>query len=152
MKRRYPIVLASLLGTAAALSAFAQGANQAQTSKQATPAFVPVTDQVLANPDPGDWLMVSRTFNEQRFSPLNQINKTNVGQLRMAWSRGLPAGIAGIDADRLSRRDVSLRARRHHPGGRRHQRRSDLGIRAQISRRRARQRRAREEHRHLSRT
>ena len=93
MKRRFPIVLAGLLGTAAALSAFAQNANQAQTAKQAMPAFVPVTEQVLANPDPADWLMVSRTFNQQRFSPLNQINKSNVSQLRMAWSRGLPTGV-----------------------------------------------------------
>ncbi len=54
--------------------------------------YVPVTDATLANPDPGDWLMMNRTFDEQRFSPLNQINKSNVGQLRMAWSRGLPNG------------------------------------------------------------
>src|SRR5258708_5684863 len=54
--------------------------------------FRPVTDQVLANPDPGDWLMLNRTFDQQRYSPLDQINKSNVGQLRMAWSRGLPAG------------------------------------------------------------
>ena len=32
------------------------------------------------------------TFDQHRFSPLNQINKGNVGQLRMAWTRGLPAG------------------------------------------------------------
>jgi alcohol dehydrogenase (cytochrome c) len=55
-------------------------------------AFVPVTQSILANPDPADWLMINRTFDEQRFSPLDQINKTNVGQLRMAWSRGLPNG------------------------------------------------------------
>ena len=36
--------------------------------------------------------MLNRTFDQQRFSPLDQINKGNVGQLRMAWSRGLPAG------------------------------------------------------------
>lgn len=54
--------------------------------------FKPVTEATLANPDPADWLMISRTFDEQRFSPLNQINKVNVGQLRMVWSRGLPAG------------------------------------------------------------
>ncbi|MEA2936610.1 MAG: hypothetical protein QOC56_114 [Alphaproteobacteria bacterium] len=54
--------------------------------------FKPVTDAVLANPDPADWLMLSRTFDQQRFSPLNQINKSNVGQLRMAWARGLPVG------------------------------------------------------------
>src|SRR6266481_5864745 len=54
--------------------------------------FRPVTDATLASPDPADWLMLSRTFDEQRFSPLTQINKSNVGQLRMAWSRGLPNG------------------------------------------------------------
>src|SRR5213076_2850095 len=52
--------------------------------------FQPVTEQVLANPDPADWLMLNRTFDQQRYSPLDQVNKTNVGQLRMAWSRGLP--------------------------------------------------------------
>src|SRR5213593_2805698 len=54
--------------------------------------FQPVTDAILANPDPADWLMLNRTFDQQRYSPLNQINKGNVGQLRMAWSRGLPNG------------------------------------------------------------
>jgi alcohol dehydrogenase (cytochrome c) len=54
--------------------------------------FKPVTESVLTNPDPADWLMINRTFNQHRFSPLNQINKNNVGQLRMAWTRGLPAG------------------------------------------------------------
>jgi glucose dehydrogenase len=54
--------------------------------------FVPVTDATLANPDPADWLMIDRTYDEQRFSPLNQINTGNVGQLRVAWARGLPAG------------------------------------------------------------
>src|SRR5438309_763898 len=54
--------------------------------------FRPVTDAVLADPDPADWLMISRTFDQQRYSPLDQIDKGNVGQLRMAWSRGLPNG------------------------------------------------------------
>src|SRR5262245_37555614 len=93
MKRRYLIAVAGLLGTAAAFSAVAQNGNQGQAAKQAPPAFVPVTQQMLENPDPSDWLMVSRTLNEQRFSPLNQINKSNVSQLRLAWSRGLPAGV-----------------------------------------------------------
>src|SRR3989449_7618404 len=54
--------------------------------------FRPVTDAILANPDPADWLMISRTFDQQRYSPLDQIDKGNVGQLRMAWSRRLPNG------------------------------------------------------------
>jgi alcohol dehydrogenase (cytochrome c) len=78
---------------AAALAGLVETAVDAQTADGAGRAFVPVTDATLANPDPADWLHLSRTFNQQRFSPLNQINKGNVAQLRMAWSRGLPAGV-----------------------------------------------------------
>src|SRR5262245_57277430 len=54
--------------------------------------FVPVTDQMLLNPSPEDWLMFSRTYDAQRFSPLNQVNKQNVNQLSLAWSRGFGTG------------------------------------------------------------
>ena len=54
--------------------------------------FKPVTSTELANPSPNDWLSFSRTYDDQRFSPLNQINRQNVSQLRMAWTRGMPAG------------------------------------------------------------
>ncbi len=54
--------------------------------------FKPVTEQELENPDPADWLMFSRTYDAQRYSPLNQINKENVGDLALAWSRGLTTG------------------------------------------------------------
>jgi alcohol dehydrogenase (cytochrome c) len=84
MKRRSARVVAALLSAAAVLGAFAPRAS-AQT-------FVPVTQQMLEKPDPADWLMMSRTYDAQHFSPLDQINKSNVGQLRMAWSRGLPNG------------------------------------------------------------
>ena len=80
------LVAVTMLGAIAVASPWAQ-AVLAQTA-----AFVPVTQAMLANPDPADWLHISRTYNQHRFSPLNQINKGNVAQLRMAWSRGLPAG------------------------------------------------------------
>ena len=54
--------------------------------------FVPVTQQMLENPSPNDWLMFSRTYDNQRYSPLDQIKTSNVGQLRMVWSRGIGAG------------------------------------------------------------
>src|SRR5438552_14632040 len=54
--------------------------------------FVPVTDQMLLNPSPDDWLIFSRTYDAQRFSPLNQVNKQTVGQLALAWSRGMGQG------------------------------------------------------------
>ena len=55
--------------------------------------FEPVTREMLLNPDPGDWLMLSRTYDMQRFSPLDQINRQNVGRLRMSWARGMSPGI-----------------------------------------------------------
>jgi alcohol dehydrogenase (cytochrome c) len=47
---------------------------------------------MLENPSPDDWLMFSRTYDAQRFSPLKQITKQNVGQLKLAWERGMGAG------------------------------------------------------------
>ncbi|EHH67733.1 PQQ-dependent dehydrogenase, methanol/ethanol family [Gluconobacter morbifer] len=34
---------------------------------------------------PGDWMSYGRSYSEQRFSPLNQINRSNVGHLKLAW-------------------------------------------------------------------
>ena len=39
-----------------------------------------------------DWLMFSRTYDSQRFSPLNQITTKNVAQLREVFKKELPAG------------------------------------------------------------
>lgn len=54
--------------------------------------FVPVTDELLKNPDPADWLMYSRTYDAQRFSPLDQIDRSNVSALAKAWTTELPDG------------------------------------------------------------
>ena len=54
--------------------------------------FVPISDAVLQNPDPEDWLMWRRTFNSWGYSPLDQIDRANVSDLRMVWSRGLTEG------------------------------------------------------------
>ena len=55
--------------------------------------FTPVTEAMLLDPDPADWLWFSRTADAQRFSPLDQINRSNVAQLGLAWSRTLPEGL-----------------------------------------------------------
>jgi alcohol dehydrogenase (cytochrome c) len=47
--------------------------------------YVPVTDQMLLNPSPNDWLMVRGNYKGWSHSQLNQINKQNVGQLQLAW-------------------------------------------------------------------
>ena len=64
----------------------------ATLSAQVVKNFVPVTQDMLLHPSPDDWLMYSRTYDAQRFSPLKQVNRSNVGQLRMAWTRGLGPG------------------------------------------------------------
>src|SRR5438552_14626894 len=48
--------------------------------------FVPVTTDMLVNPSPNDWLMFSRTYDGQRFSPLKQLSRQNVSQLKLAWT------------------------------------------------------------------
>ena len=48
--------------------------------------FRPVTDAMLRNPAPGDWLNWRRTDNAWGYSPLDQINRQNVSQLQLAWS------------------------------------------------------------------
>ncbi|MCY3929020.1 MAG: hypothetical protein OXG81_12170, partial [Acidobacteria bacterium] len=54
--------------------------------------FVPVTDEMLENPAPEDWLMWRRTANGWGYSPLDQITPENVGDLRMVWTRSLNDG------------------------------------------------------------
>ena len=54
--------------------------------------FIPVTDAMLQEPAPGDWLMWRRTLDSWGFSPLEQIDRSNVGELQLVWSRGLTAG------------------------------------------------------------
>ncbi|HEV8416805.1 MAG TPA: PQQ-dependent dehydrogenase, methanol/ethanol family [Bryobacteraceae bacterium] len=42
-----------------------------------------------ADQDTGNWVMYGRTYDDHRFSPLNQINEQTVGKLGLAWSREL---------------------------------------------------------------
>ncbi|MBF8270758.1 MAG: methanol dehydrogenase large subunit protein [Gammaproteobacteria bacterium] len=53
--------------------------------------FVPVTDAMLQNPDPADWLSWRRTLDSWGYSPLQQITRDNIGELEMVWSRDLVA-------------------------------------------------------------
>ena len=64
-----------------------------QASAQSSSRFVPVTDEVLQDPDPADWLMWRRTLDGWGYSPLEQIGRDNVGDLRMVWSRALEPGL-----------------------------------------------------------
>ncbi len=58
---------------------------------------------VAANSEPQNWFTTGRTFSEERFSPLDQINVGNVQQLGFAWQydlqteRGLEATPVVVD-------------------------------------------------------
>ena len=47
--------------------------------------FTPLTAEMLRNPDPADWPMHRRNFHGHSYSPLDQINTGNVGNLRLEW-------------------------------------------------------------------
>ena len=59
---------------------------------QESNSFRPVTDAMLQDPAPKDWLMWRRTLDSWGYSPLDQVNRDNVKDLRMVWSRGLTTG------------------------------------------------------------
>jgi alcohol dehydrogenase (cytochrome c) len=75
-------VCAGLLGALACTATSAQPRN-----------LRPVTDAMLANPDPADWLSWRRTRDHWGYSPLEQVNKRNVAQLRLVWTRPLAQGV-----------------------------------------------------------
>ena len=59
------------------------------SAQQASPILV--NDAAMSNESNGEnWLAFGRTYSEQRFSPLTQINQSNVSALRLDWYIDLP--------------------------------------------------------------
>ncbi len=81
---RYAVMLAA--------AAFLPAGQPAAVHAQADDGIVPVTDAMLQEPDPADWLMWRRTLDSWGYSPLDEIDRGNVGELRMVWSRALAPG------------------------------------------------------------
>lgn len=65
--------------------------------------LVKVTEEInaerllSADATPEDWLSYGKNYNEDRFSPLDQINKSNIDSLGLAWSINLGT-TRGIEA------------------------------------------------------
>ena len=83
--------------TAAAANAAFQtnsgaGAITGLTVKGEVKDFKPVTDALLTNPPPGDWLMIRRNYQAWNNSPLKQITTANVKSLRLVWSWAMIEG------------------------------------------------------------
>jgi len=94
MKRRLKIMLAVLLVCCSV------GLQSLEAQKKTQPSGAKgIDDTALRNADArkGDWITHGRTYSEARFSPLTQINASNVKSLGLAWafdtdtSRGLEA-------------------------------------------------------------
>ena len=87
MKRLHLLALFVFVLLAGLVTALlAQQAPQPQQT-QAQKPFVPVQDELLWKPNPADWLSWRRTLDGQGFSPLSEINRNNVKQLRLMWTR-----------------------------------------------------------------
>ena len=54
--------------------------------------LTPVTDSMLVDPDPDDWLMLRGNYEAWSYSELADINRGNVGGLRMEWAWALTEG------------------------------------------------------------
>jgi alcohol dehydrogenase (cytochrome c) len=62
------------------------------TVKGVLKTYAPVTDAMLANPAPGDWLMIRRNYAAWSNSPLKQVTAANVRRLRLVWSWAMVEG------------------------------------------------------------
>ena len=54
--------------------------------------FVTVSDQMLRAPKPEDWLIHRGNYQAWGYSPLDHINKNNVKNLQLVWSRAMEPG------------------------------------------------------------
>jgi alcohol dehydrogenase (cytochrome c) len=71
-------------GAAAAASGAAAGPT-GLTVSGVVKSYIPVTDEMLRHPDPGDWLMIRRNYQAWSYSPLTQVTAANVKNLTLAW-------------------------------------------------------------------
>ena len=54
-------------------------------AEQPAVAAVDTERLIAADAEPGSWMAHGRTYAEQRFSPLKEIDTGNVGELGLAW-------------------------------------------------------------------
>jgi quinohemoprotein ethanol dehydrogenase len=74
-----------LAGTALVSGPMPARADAALEARIAKATDVDATRITNADKEPGNWLSHGRTYGEQRYSPLDQINASNVDKLGLAW-------------------------------------------------------------------
>jgi quinohemoprotein ethanol dehydrogenase len=81
----------SLLPAAAVLCSCGPSGNSSADATKSAPAAARVPGAVnaarlaAADSEPGQWMSTGRTYGEQRFSPLKEIDASNVSELGLAW-------------------------------------------------------------------
>jgi alcohol dehydrogenase (cytochrome c) len=98
---RFKIVLVNVaLTSVLGLPAHAQGPAPAPAAPLPPPTrtvrpvtnFVPVTDQIIQAPKPENWLIYRGNYQGWGYSALDRINKGNVRNLQLVWSRAIEPG------------------------------------------------------------
>jgi alcohol dehydrogenase (cytochrome c) len=90
---RQPLTATTATAIGSGLSAQAGGGRGAPAQPEPTGVivagsvkdFVPLTEQTLRSPPPGDWPMLRRDYSASSFSPLRQITAANARRLQLAW-------------------------------------------------------------------
>ena len=89
------------IGDAADISEARRAAQAGERLRRRSSRFVnqevsheltPVTDAMLADPPPGDWLSWRRTRDSHGYSPLEHVTRDNVADLKLAWSISIRPG------------------------------------------------------------
>ena len=92
---------AVMIGDAADVAEARRAARGGETPRRRSSRFVnreveqrmtPVTDALLQDPPPGDWLSWRRTRNSHGYSPLDQVTRDNVDELQLAWVLAIREG------------------------------------------------------------
>ena len=90
---------ATTFASIALVLSFARPVSAQTQARGADGDYIPVTQEMLNDPDPADWLMWRRTYNRWGYSPLDQIDRGNVGQLQMVWSYALDPYQGGLQTE-----------------------------------------------------
>ena len=92
---------ALMIGNAADVAEARRAAREGEMPRRRSSRFVnreveqrltPVTDALLQDPPPGDWLSWRRTRNSHGYSPLDQVTRDNVDDLQLAWVLAIREG------------------------------------------------------------
>ena len=59
--------------------------------------FEPVTEDMLLRPRPENWISFRNGYGLWGYSPLDQIDTANVGELRLVWSRAMREGYQEVE-------------------------------------------------------